>query len=238
MILATDLTDYAADSIGLVEFAASYLHDRTHRMWSKSELVLYINEAQWALAAEINKIHKEYFLGSSTTPTVADQVYYCMPPDLVALVGLEVLDSSTDRDPSDLVSVHISDRRFYEGLTKASNKDDYRYYFVAGTNFELMPEGGSAGKYIRSHFVKRLTRLVNNGDESVIPLQHHELLAMDAARRALIKTRQDNPQLERMRAERLEQMAAEIRVYTIPREERVEPFYGSYGQFVPVDPRF
>lgn len=230
MDLATDLTDYAEGSLGLVELAASYLNDRTHKFWSKGELVAYVNEAQWTIAAEINRIAKEYFLTSATTPLVAGQAYYSMPSDLIKLSGLEIADSSSDRDPQDIQSVALQDRKFYEVLQQAQNKADYRFFFVAGTTFRLMPEAGTVnGQLARCHYVKRLSRLTLNSDVSEIPEQHHGLIAMDAARLAFVKGKQQNPQLERMRAERLEAMMAEIRVYIPMQEDRVEPFYGSFG---------
>lgn len=231
MQLATDLTDYAAGALGLVEMASSYLNDRTHKMWSKGELIAWINEAQLALAAKINQIHKEHFLKfDEQTAPVANQAYYNLPADLVKLMGIDVLGDPTDRDPANLVAIPMTDRRFYEALEQVQSKDNYRFFFVAGTSFRLLPEpGGVTTEKFRIHYVKRLTTLVNNGDVSEIPVQHHELLAIDGARRALVKTKQANAQLEVMRNERLNDMLAEIEKYTPTREERVEPFYGSYG---------
>jgi hypothetical protein len=236
--LATDLTDYSAGELGLVELAATYLNDRVHKMWAKSELVVYVNDAQWALAAEINKIHKEYFLkfDQAASPQ-AGTAYYTMPADLAMLVGLEIIEGASDREPQEMVAVHVSDRRFYEGLQEATRKDDYRFFFVAGTSLKMLPEPGvvGAGELMRFHYIKRLTQLVANADVSEIPLQHHELLAMDTARRALIKTKQGNAQLEMMRAERFAAMEAEVRVFTVNREERVEPWYGTFGPPFPVE---
>lgn len=230
MQLATDVTDFAEGSIGLVEKASTFLNDRLRKQWSKGELISYINDAQWWLAATINRLHKEHFLTNSTTPQVAGQAYYQLPSDLAALMSLEVVDGATDRNPREIVSVHISDRRFYEGLDQATKKDDYRFYFVAGTTFKELPEGGTVnGELMRAHYVKRLARLVLNEDVSEIPEQHHVLIAMDAARLAMVKTKQSNAQLEKLRAEALDAMMQELRVFTIAREERVEPFYGSFG---------
>lgn len=237
MQLATDLTDYAEGSLGLVEMASSYLNDRGRKMWSKGELIAWINEAQLALAATINRIHREYFLKfDESTSLAAGTAYYALPADLALLVGVDVTGSSTDRDPQELIAVPLEDRRFYEALDQAQRKEDYRFFFVAGTSIRTIPEPGSVTtEKFRFHYVKRLARLVANGDISEIPIQHHELLAIDAARRAFIKTKQVNPQLEVVRNERMEAMQGELQKFTLTREERVEPFYGSFGPLYPAD---
>jgi hypothetical protein len=186
----------------------------------------------------MNKIHKEYFLKFAEISLAAGQAYYSMPTDLAMLAGLEVIDSTADREPKEMVSVHISDRRFYEGLALATRKDDYKFFFVAGTDFKALPEPGSVnGEKVRIHYVKRLSPLVLNTDVSAIPEQNHLLLAMDAARLALIKTKQVNAQLERMRLERFMEMQSEIRTFTITREEIVTPWYGSFGPEEYIPPR-
>lgn len=236
MQLATDLTDYAAGALGLVEMASSFLNDRTRKMWSKGELIAWINEAQLALAAKINQLHREHFLkfDDSTSPG-AGTAYYSLPADLVKLMGIDVLESSTDRDPQNLVAIPMTDHRFYEALDQAQDKNGYRFFFVAGTQFKTIPEPAAvSGEKFRFHYVKRLAPLVNNTDVSEIPVQHHVLLAMDGARLALVKTKQVNAQIEIMRTERLNDMMGEIEKYTPVREEVVEPFHGSYGpHFLP-----
>lgn len=231
MQLATDATDYAAGPLGIVELAASFLNDRTHRQWSKAELVEYANQAQLQLANSINALHREYFLTSATTPLVADQAYYAMPSDLTHLMGLEVVnDVSTDREPAELVTVLLSQRRFYEGLDKAQKKDDYRFFFIQGTSFKMEPEAAAVnGEQLRIYYVKRLSRLAANTDVSEIPAEHHELLAMDTARRALVKFTRENVPLERLRAEAFAGLKESIPKYAPNAEDRVEPFYGSYG---------
>ena len=69
-VLATNVTDFSTGALGLVELAATYLNDRSLRYWSKSELSLFINEAQHELAEIINGVYREYFVTSTTTPTV------------------------------------------------------------------------------------------------------------------------------------------------------------------------
>jgi len=227
--LATDVTDFASGALGLVELAASYLNDRQLRYWSKPELTVYLNEAQDELAEEINRIYREHFISSSTTPTVAGQALYSLPADMVELVSMEVVDSTTDKEPQDLTEILLPHKRFYEILADANDKDDYSYFFVQGTNFRLAPGANSSNELIRIFFVKRLTPMVNNTDVSEIPAEHHEMLAIDAARRGLIKTRTLNPVLEQMRADRIQIMRDSIQRFSRYREERREPWRGSYG---------
>ena len=206
-------------------------------MWSKGELIAWINEAQLALAAKTNQLHREHFLKfDEATSPAAGTAYYSLPADLIKLMGIDLLESASDRDPTNLVAIPMTDHRFYEALDQAQDKNGYRFYFVAGTQFKTVPEPGAVTtEKFRFHYVKRLASLVNNGDISEIPVQHHGLLAMEGARLALVKTKQLNGQLEMMRNERLNDMMGEIAKYTPVREEVVEPWYGSFGPLNSID---
>lgn len=231
MQLATDSANFADGALGMVELVLSFLNDRTKKYWSKAEVIEYLNQSQAAIANRIMRMHREFFLTSATTPTVAGQTYYSLPPDLVNLIGLEVADSiTTDRDPKQLVEIPISDREFYERFDKAQTKDDYDFYFVAGSSFRLMPEANATdGRIIRTHYVKRLTRMVNNNDTSEIPEEHHELICVGGAQRALIKTKQVNAKLDQLQAELTELLQDCLAKFSPQRDEIIRPWWGSYG---------
>ncbi len=228
MQLATDSEDYAEGSIGLVEYASNLLNDRKRKWWSKAELISWINEEQHKIAARINRTHRHFFLTAATTAVVPDQDYYAMPSDMVKLFGIEVGESGSDTDPQPLVEIPLRDRDFYQMLDRANEKRELGYFFVAGTQFRPMPAMSGAGT-IRIHYVKRLDRLVDNDDTSAIPEEHHELLAIGAARRALVKKREANPALDALYAEGISTLDEAI-VGAMPHtEDHVEPWWGTYG---------
>lgn len=229
-VLATNVTDFSSGALGVVELAASYLNDRQLRYWSKSELAVYINEAQDELAEHINRIYREYFISSSTTPTVGDQALYSLPVDMVELISMEVVDDlTTDEEPQDLTEILLTHKKFYEILDAANEKKSYQYFFIQGNNFKLTPKPANSTEFVRIFYVKRLTPLVADGDVSQLPAEHHELLAIDCARRALIKSKEINPVLESMRAARIETFHDAVQRFSRNREERREPWRGSYG---------
>jgi hypothetical protein len=229
-VLATNVTNFSSGALGLVEYTASLLNDRQLRFWSKSELMVYLNEAQHELAEEINRIYREFFLSSSTTPTVSGQDLYSLPTDMVELVSMEVVDSVTaDNEPQDLTEILLTSKKFYEVLADANQKKQYQYFFIQGANFKLTPGAASSSEFIRIFYVKRLAALVNDGDISEIPAEHHEMLSIDAARRALVKTRNPNPVLEQLRVQRMQTMRDGIQRFSRHREERRSPWRGSYG---------
>jgi len=230
MQLATDSINFSDGPLGMVELALSYLNDRKKRYYSKAEIIEYINQAQAKVANMITRKHREYWLTSATTPMVAGQAVYSLPSDLVKLWEIDVLDDLTDATGKTLVSVPMIDHRFYELLEDANRKEDYDFYFVAGTTFKTMPAPGTVtAEQVRVHYVKRLTALANNTDVSEIPVDHHELLCIDAARRGYIKTNRRNQQLESMWAEGVSVMESQIQTLQPNAEFRVKPFYGTYG---------
>ena len=227
--LATDVTDFSSGALGLVELAASYLNDRDLRYWSKAELIVYINEAQDEIANEINAIYREFFLTSATTPTVTAQSLYSLPTDMVELMGLEVVDNvAVDQEPQDLVEIMLMDKRFYERLDDANEKNRYQFFFIQGGNFRLVPGADSSAEFIRTFYIKRLTPMVANGDISEIPAQHHELLAVRACKRALIKAERANPMLSDMDLNLTAKMLADVARFSRLREEIKQPWRGSF----------
>lgn len=228
--LATDVTDFSSGALGLVEYAASLLNDRDLRYWSKSELVVYINEAQDEIATEINTSYREFFLTSSTTPTVTDQSLYSLPIDLVELMGIEIVDSvATDKGPQDLTEIMLSDKKFYEKLEDANSKEKYQFFFIQGSNFRIVPGAADGSNFVRIYYIKRLTPMVNNADISEIPAQHHELLAVRGAKRGLIKAERSNPQLNELDDKLTMKMLADVSRFSRMREEIKVPWRGSYG---------
>jgi hypothetical protein len=228
--LATDITDFSSGALGLVEYAASLLNDRDLRYWSKPELIVYINEAQDEIATEINTVYREFFLTSATTPTVADQSLYSLPTDLVELMGIEVVDSvTTDKEPQDLVEVFLKDKKFYEKLDDANDKTKFQFFFIQGCNFRLVPGAANASQFIRTFYVKRLTPMVNNADVSEIPAQHHELLSVRGAQRALIKPDTTNVNLDKLDAKLSAKLLLDVARFSRLREEIREPWSGTFG---------
>lgn len=232
MQLATDSTDYSSGPLGMVEMCASLAYDRDKRKVSKGEWVEYINTEQYDVADQINKFNKEHFLTSWSTDAVDDQAYYSLPSDLAKLWRLEALSSATDPSGKELVEVPLVDRRFYELLDDANARNDLDFFFVAGTQFKLMPKpgaAGTAGVKIRVHGVKRVTRLTANGDVSVIPLEHHMLICCQSAQIYFAKINRVNVTLERLISRKQENLRQSITQFSPTKEITVEPYYGTFG---------
>lgn len=230
MILATDTQDYANGQHGMVELALIYLNDKTKRLFSRGEIITFLNVAQSYVASKINALHREYFLSSSLTPVVANQAYYSFPEDIVKLWSIEVLSSTTDTEGKGLVEIPMEDREFFEQLDTINAKEDAATYFVAGTTFKMMPMFGSAStQQIRVHHVKRLAPLVNAGDESEIPKDHHGLLPTHAARQGWAKLNRVNAGMEKLWAEGMDALESSIKQFAPNRQTRIRPFYGSFG---------
>lgn len=219
---------------GLVEMCARDLNDQVFRAWTRVEHIVNINFEQKKLAAMINQIHREYFVKSATTPTVAAQGRYAIPTDLVHLWGVEIADTLTDNDPKGLVQVMLHHRHFYDTLADVNDKDDMAFYWVIGREVQLEPGDKSAGKFIRTYYVKTLTDFkLDNTDNAVvseIPIQHHSLLYLGACRRSLAKHKRVNKVIESLYSEGVSNMRGELLHFSNVLEERREPFWGTYGQ--------
>lgn len=237
-VLATNTTDYASGALGLVEVTASHLNDRSHKAWSKPELILWLNQEQRSIAREINKVYRDYFISSATTPTVSGQSTYSLPADMAELVKLEVVDDvSTDVEPQDLVEIELEDKRFYEVLEQANKKINYGFFFIAGDNFTHLPSVTSSAEFFRLFYVQLLTDMVSDTDVTGLPEQHEDLLCIRAARMALAKFGRVNRALEQQNAEKTEGVRIDVRHLSRNKEERRRPWRGSYGPTPPIQGR-
>jgi len=221
---------------GLIEYVTMLLQEKTLKSWTEGELKAYLNWEQFTLGNIINREYEMFFVGSSTTPTVADQTIYALPPEMIRLVGLEVADSTTDTEPQPLIEVPLKDREFYQALNKANLKREFGFFIVTDTNFRPMPLAGVSTKIIRAHTVQRLAKLVDDLDESRIPLEHHEVLATGASRRAEAKFKRRNDAIEALYVEGVELLKDGIRQRRVTREDRVQPWWGSSGPIWPWTP--
>lgn len=192
MILSTNVTDFSAAELGMVEYAASMANDRLHKACSKAEWIAYINQAQFAIGNRINRLYENYFVRSATTATVAGQSVYQLPTDAVKVLGLEVGDSASDRDPQPFTNIVIPDRRLFGALSEASSKRGFGAFFIAGTEMTIYPADSGSGRTMRMYYVKRLSRLVDDADVSEIPEEYHELLPIGAVRREASKRNRRN----------------------------------------------
>ena len=230
MQLAFDVTDYTnVAQVGLVEYAANLLNDRKLAQWSKPELVSWLNAEQRKLATLMTRWNRHYFAVNQTTPVVANQAYYSFPSDLLSLVDMEVVDTTQDIDGQPLTMVRVDEREFYSHLEAANRKQAHGYYFVHGTTFRLMPQGSSG--FVRIYYIKRLADLINNGDISQIPEEHHETLSLGACLRALAKKRQRNQEIGALYTDALATLEEGIKQRYEQRNQtlRGQPWYGSFG---------
>lgn len=229
MKLATDTTDYADGNMGLVEYALSLLNDRSKRYFAKAEIITYVNLEQLHVANRINGWNQEYFLTSATTPLSDTTAWYSVPPDAIHHFDIEVLEDLTDTEGKRLIEVPMSMREFYEQLDSVNEKKDFGFYFIAGSNFKLMPPASATGGQLRVYYVKRLTDLVNNDDESEIPLEHHELLALGAAKRGMGKANRANRNIPQLYRDAMEALERSIPRIAPVRDARTRPWSGTYG---------
>jgi len=240
MILAANTTDFASGALGLVELALSYLNDRKQQYYSKSEMIEYINQEQFKLGSLINRLHETYFVTSATTPSTTSSTYQ-LPTDLVHLMGIELGESASDSDPKDLMEVHVTDRKFYQELDAVNNKRQFGFFMVQGREFTIMPSDAEGGNLLRVFYVQRLIPFLADGTEdtreSIIPKEHHELLALGAARRGRLKLGRPNMELAAAYGEALELLEDTVMRFSPQREERIEPFYGTDGPKLPITGR-
>jgi hypothetical protein len=221
-------------SPGMVEVAAIHLNDRVYRAWTPSEIIMNINFEQKKLASAINQRHRDYFMSSATQDSVASQSTYSLPSDLAKLWGIEIADSVSDKEPRPLVEVMLDDRMFYTRLEDANEKSAFGFYYISGTDFVMEPGVTDASKTIRVYYIKQLVDFVTADDTdkdatSEIPVQHHEMLPLGAVRRCLSKVKRVNKVVESLYAEGFTNMMGEITHFSAVKEERRQPFYGSYS---------
>lgn len=236
MILSSNATDLSQDDLGLVELAASYLNDRRHLKWSKSELIVYINMAQYRIAAKINQHCRTFFLTSATTPLVAGQAVYSVPSDLARLMQIEIVDDASDTEPQGLREILLRDKDFYSQLDAANEKSDHAFFFLSGTTFELRPQvADPISGLARIHYVKAATQMTADSDVSEIPIHHHELLALGASIRAAGKKGQQNRVHTTLYNEGLDDLLGEIALRSPQREETVEMDHLDWGPSL-IDP--
>lgn len=240
MKLFTNSANDPTAEVGIVDLASIYLNDRKMVRWSKHELITFVSKEQEAVGAAMNRLYETHFISSATTTTVADQSIYAMPAELVNLLGVEIGDTAADKEPQEMVEIHYTDRRFYDKLQSVNSKRDFGFFFVRGRSIELKTPDPVGGRALRIFYVERLVDFkTDNSDDSTIskiPLEHHEIMSIGAAMRAGAKINRVNVTLERMYDKRMQLLDEATRPFSVNREERRGPFYGTYGPNPVIDP--
>lgn len=153
--------------------AALYLNDPSHDVFSEASLTLMLNAAQARLADIIEDTDEAYFSGIETYAISVDDDAWevALPTDCLKVLLVERV-----ADPPIACEWIDFRRRHADGASGGLR------YYLRGSRLGIVAP--SDAHTIRVWYVRRLTDLSIGADTSDIPANFHELLALEAAKRA------------------------------------------------------
>lgn len=172
----------------------SLLDDPDGGYFTNAQTLVFINNAQQEVQKMISQAFEGYFLKAVSASTVQNQREYQLPSDFKRLHRLELVLSGSN----------ISDESFIRLKKITRNQQDLLFnnagtpegYFFQGDYMILIPAPDSA-KTMRMYYEYRVPDLSADGDVSEIPIQHHEMIAILAARDGMIKDGRDASLLQK-----------------------------------------
>jgi len=176
----------------LKTLASLYLNDPNRDVFTAANLTLLLNAAQARIADIIEDTDESYFSGIETFAVSVDDDAWelTLPADCMKVLLVEkVADPPIPYDYIDFRRRHAeSPATIFEGTTRIQTK---LFYYLRGGKLGVVAP--SEAHTIRVWYVRRLTDLSADGDTSEIPANFHELLALEAAKRACGSVNKDFP---------------------------------------------
>lgn len=167
----------------------SWLDDPDGGYFTESEVNRWINNAQQEAQKLILQSFESHFEKCVETTTVINQREYQLPSDFKKLVRLDLIVSGTTfaTEDADQLSKITSSQQDLISVSKTGTPVSY---FFKNNQIILVP-APDAAKTLRMTYIYRLADMSNDSDESEIPIEYHEYLAVLATIDGLQKDGRD-----------------------------------------------
>lgn len=174
--------------------------------FTDSDLNWAINAAQQEVATEISLVDEAYFVDPTPTvvTTVANQRFYPLNETVWKIIRMEDVATGLKLNFKRFAD---QDSFYAEGSPPIVALDQVGYTVsIIGNSLAFSPTPTVAGTQAQYWFVPMLEDLADDADQTVIPRNFVDLLAMQAAIDAGIKDENDTAALERRYARRFNQL--------------------------------
>jgi len=179
------------------------LEDTTPVTWTNAELLQYLNDEQRWLWVFLSKQDDSFGLRESTASTVQGQTSYVYPTDILGNSIRSLYRYTTSTDPQVKMLRGSIEEVQEEGITQ----DAPRRYTCLDGYFQIGPPPDSTVYTLRIYYNRAPTLMTVDGSNMESDDDYAEQIAMGAAVRALRRIGRDTSELEKKRAELLQEAA-------------------------------
>ncbi len=160
------------------DLTLTWLDDPDAGYFTRATIKSWLNNAQKEVQKIIDQAFEGHFIKTSETTTVIGQREYQLPSDFKRLHRLElVIDDGSGFSTESVRQLGKITPNQQGQLVRYSTPEAY---FFKGKQIILVPIPDAA-KTLRMDYSYSLADLVADGDQSEIPVEHHEILPIYAA---------------------------------------------------------
>lgn len=188
-----------------------FLDDTTTNNWSSDDLDIYINEAESSLWQKLCEYDSSFGLRESTATLVESQVDYTYPEDILGRNVWSLFSYLTSTGIWYRVTRKNYDQVIDEGMTA---RDYPRAYCCMDGFFKIGPPPTSAGYSLRLAYTRQPTAMSADASPMDSDDEYKELIACDAALRALERKGGDTKTFELLTTRKAELLADAVRSIT------------------------
>lgn len=172
----------------------SFLDDPDAGYFTNAQTLAFINNAQKEVQKIIAQGFEGHFLKAVYASTVANQREYQLPSDFKRLHRIELVLSGTNISNESFIRIKKMSRNQQDMVYNNAGTPEF-YYFQG--NYLILTPAPDAVKTLRMYYEYGVPDLSADGDISEIPIQHHEMIAIVAARDGMIKDGRDASLLQK-----------------------------------------
>lgn len=199
-----------------------WLDEASAGFWTDAELNTLINLSNQRVNSIIAALHEDYFTASSTFSTVSGTLSYNLPTDFRFMRRLEHYSATDASDIRKLDEIKFPRIESYaEWPFESAGKP--RRYVIRGKQMDLYPPP-NAIYTMRIYYDVRQDDLSLDTSAPLSPVDFHDMIAVDAAIKALIKNHEPAEELRILWAERKQELIDTLGGYKGDDPEHVEGY--------------
>jgi len=193
----------------MVETTVNYLNDPRQTRFKRPQIIRHLNRSQEEVKRKIAGVDETMFTALQDYAVVSsdDSLEFTLPTDFSLLLAAEDVSQSV---PVPAHRVEFATRHDnYDDRVLPVGMSTSPTYYLRGNKLGIVRP--KTAYTLRIAYVKELTELSDDADESEIPKDYHDLVCLGAAKRAYGSvSRPFPPELEMIRQETIRDMLDEL----------------------------
>lgn len=202
-----------------------WLDEASAGFWSDAELNTLINLSNQRVNSIISALHEDYFTASSTFSTISGTKSYNLPTDFRFMRRLEHYSSTDASDIVKLEEIKFPRIESYAVWPFSASGKPVRYV-IRGKQMDLYPVADAVYTMRIYYDVRQDDLSTDTGTTGtpLSPVDFHDMIAVDAAIKALMKNHEPAEELRIMWAERKQELVNTLGSYKGDDPEHVEGY--------------